>query len=158
MADGTGTARGWLGAAVLVAAGLVYLLLNRAYPLDTLATPGPGIFPLAGGALLVAAAAWELATAWRSRGRAPGPPAEAAAAPPGERAALALIGVLVVYVAVLGRLGFFAASFVLVVVASRLTGAPGWRRPLALALGVTAGSYVLFAVWLGVPLPAGLLR
>jgi hypothetical protein len=62
------------------------------------------------------------------------------------------------YAAAAGTVGFLTASFVLVVVASRLLGAAGWLRPAALALGVTLAAYALFVVWLGVPLPAGLLR
>jgi len=41
----------------------------------------------------------------------------------------------------------------LVVVSSRLMGLQGWWRPAVLALGVTGVAYLLFARWLGVPLP-----
>jgi hypothetical protein len=37
-------------------------------------------------------------------------------------------------------------------------GAPGWARPALLAVGTTVATYVIFVAWLGVPLPAGLLR
>jgi hypothetical protein len=60
---------------------------------------------------------------------------------------------LVLYTALLARVGFIASSFALVVLASRLMGAPGWWRPVALALGVAAAAHLLFARWLGVPLP-----
>jgi len=50
-----------LGLAVLA---LGYLLAGRRYPLDTLATPGPGIFPLAAGLALLALAVWQGLDGW----------------------------------------------------------------------------------------------
>ena len=47
----------WSAAGLAVLA-LGYLLAGRQYPLDTLATPGPGIFPLAVGLALLALAIW----------------------------------------------------------------------------------------------------
>ena len=131
-----------LGLAVLA---LGYLLAGRRYPLDTLATPGPGIFPLAAGLALLALAIWQLVAAGRS---APDP---AGGAVP--RAPLIMSAVLVLYAAALPVLGFLLTSFALVIVAARLMGLDGWWRPAALALGVTAASRLLFGTWLGVPLP-----
>jgi putative tricarboxylic transport membrane protein len=142
----------------LAVIALGYLLAGRRYALDTLATPGPGVFPLAGGLALLAVAAWQFATA----GRAPGPttadrPAASGTADlPGatrRRTPLVMAAVLVLYAAALPVVGFLLASFVLVVVAARLMGLPGWWRPAALALGVVAVSRVVFVTWLGVPLP-----
>ena len=65
---------------------------------------------------------------------------------------LVLAAALVIYAAVLPALGFVVSSFALVVVASRLMGAPSWWRPALLALGITGVSYLLFVRWLGVPL------
>jgi putative tricarboxylic transport membrane protein len=142
-----------VGLAVLAVA---YLAANRAYPLDSLATPGPGVFPLAVGALMLGAAAAQAAAAVRIR-----PPAAAAAAPPDRaegragRQVLALTAVLVGYPLAASWAGFLTASFLMVLITSRLLGAPGWWRPTALALGVTAAAYAIFVVWLGVPLPSG---
>jgi putative tricarboxylic transport membrane protein len=126
----------------LLAAG--YLLAARRYPLDTLATPGPGIFPLIAGVGLLAAALWQLAAT---------PDTRAAGEPLTLGAPVTTGVVLILYAIALPRAGFLASSFVLVVVTSRLMGLAGWWRPAALALGVTAASHVVFARWLGVPLP-----
>ena len=132
-----------LGLAVLA---LGYLLAGRRYPLDTLATPGPGIFPLAAGVALLALAIWQFLAVRRS---APDP-AGGGAVP---RAPLIMSAVLALYAAILPVLGFTPASFALVFVAARLMGLAGWWRPAVLALGVTLASRVLFVTWLGVPLP-----
>lgn len=132
-----------LGLAVLA---LGYLLAGRRYPLDTLATPGPGIVPLAAGLALLALAIWQFLAASRS-----GPDPADGGAPP--RAPLIMSVVLALYAATLPVLGFLLTSFALVFVAARLTGLDGWWRPAALALGVTVASRLLFGTWLGVPLP-----
>jgi Tripartite tricarboxylate transporter TctB family len=146
--------RDLLGAGGLAVLAVAYLVANRAYPLDTLATPGPGVFPLAAGLLLLGLAVCQAVLAARA-----GP--EAAAAAPADQGApvraSALMAVLVGFAVAAGTVGFLTASFGLVLVASRLLGARDWLRPAALALGVTIAAYVIFIAWLGVPLPAGLL-
>lgn len=135
---------------------LAYLLAARRYPLDTLATPGPGIVPVIAGVALLAIAVWLFIVAGSARpAQAEGGLPEPGVAPtrPFYLSPFVLAGALVLYVAVLPRLGFIVSSFALVVLASRLMGAPGWWRPVALALGVAAASHWLFARWLGVPLP-----
>jgi putative tricarboxylic transport membrane protein len=132
-----------LGLAVLA---LGYLLAGRRYPLDTLATPGPGIVPLAAGVALLALAIWQVLAAPRS---APDP-ADGGLVP---RAPLIMSAALALYAATLPMLGFLLTSFALVFVAARLMGLAGWWRPAGLALGVTVASRVLFGAWLGVPLP-----
>ena len=69
------------------------------------------------------------------------------------RAPLVMSVVLALYAATLPVLGFILTSFALVIVAARLMGLAGWWRPVALALGVTLASRLLFGTWLGVPLP-----
>lgn len=159
-------------AAGLALVAIVYLLAGRRYPLDTLATPGPGIVPALAGLALLGAAIWLFVVAGSaSPARAAGGlpeirvapkrpteptlqhPAESAPRRPIQWSALIMAGVLVLYAALLPRLGFVASSFALVVVSSRLMGLEGWWRPVVLALGVTGAAYLLFARWLGVPLP-----
>jgi len=136
---------GW-SAAGLALLAIVYLMIARRYPLDTLATPGPGVMPLIAGVALLAVAIWLMV----ARTAIPTRPMESSSVlgPP-----FVLATALVLYTAVLPRLGFIASSFALVVLASRLMGARGWWRPVALALGVAAAAHLLFARWLGVPLP-----
>jgi putative tricarboxylic transport membrane protein len=157
----TVTRRDRWSAVGLAVVALGYLLAGRRYSLDTLATPGPGIFPLAVGLALLALAAWQFATAGRGAALAtadPPPPPTATDTPAASgatrsRPPLILAAGLVMYAAALPVIGFLPASSVLVVGAARLMGLPGWWRPAALALGVIAASHVVFVTWLGVPLP-----
>jgi putative tricarboxylic transport membrane protein len=134
-----------LGLAVLA---IAYLAGGRRYPLDTLVTPGPGVFPLAVGVALLAVAAWM----FFGRGRDAAPLA-AEEGSTRRRTPLLLSAVLVLYAALLPAVGFVPASFALVVVTARLMGLPGWWRPLALGAGVMAATRLVFVTWLGVPLP-----
>jgi hypothetical protein len=147
MAPGPGTRRDRLSAAGLAVLAAAYLAAASRYPLDTWATPGPGVFPLAAGiALLILAGGQALFSAR-------GPDRAAEAAPRWAGKPLLMIGLLGLYAASLSGLGFLAASFGLVILAARLMGAPGWMRPAMLALGVTIAAWVVFVIWLGVPLP-----
>jgi len=151
--------RDLLSAAGLAVVALVYLAAARGYPLDTLAAPGPGVFPLAVGFLLLGLAAGQALAAVRSRRGAVAPaPARGGAGGIASRRVAAMAAVLVGYAGAVGVLGFLTASFALVLVSSRLLGAPGWRGPAALALGVTVAAHAIFVAWLGVRLPTGLLR
>ncbi|MGH7311901.1 MAG: tripartite tricarboxylate transporter TctB family protein, partial [Candidatus Rokuibacteriota bacterium] len=69
-----------------------------------------------------------------------------------------VLAVLAVHALVLEPVGYPIATFVLVLFMLRVTEPHRWPVALALALLAAGGSYVLFAVWLGVPLPAGLLE
>jgi len=151
-------------AAGLALLAIGYLLAGRRYPLDTLTTPGPGIAPLVAGLALLGVAIWIFIVAGPARPAhaagglpeirvAPTCPTESAPQRPASRTALLMCGALVLYVAVLPGLGFLGSSVALVVVSSRLMGLEGWWRPAVLALGVTGVASLLFARWLGVPLP-----
>lgn len=131
-----------LGLAVVA---LLYLAAGRRYPLDTLAAPGPGVFPLAAGVALLLVAAWLFA----------GARAEDARENAGRwsRPVLVITAALVAYAALLPVAGFAVTSFALVAITAWRMGLPGWWRPLALGAGVVAVARVLFVWWLGVPLP-----
>ena len=149
-------------AALLALLAIAYLVSARRYPLDTLATPGPGLMPVLAAVALLGIAIWLFATSptaatTSSRLGPTGSPLDATRAAgndtPLPRKPLALCAALVLYAAILPRVGFAASSFALVVVASRLMGETSWWRPVALALGIVSVSHLLFARWLGVPLP-----
>jgi hypothetical protein len=143
--------RDLVGAAGLAVVAAVYLGANRHHALDTLAAPGPGVFPLAVGLSMLGLAIGQAIGAIRSRGRL------GKRAPERHGRVLVLVAVLIASVAAIGIAGFAVASFTLVLLSSRLLGARDWLRPGALAIGVTIAIHVIFVLWLGVPLPGGRL-
>jgi hypothetical protein len=144
-------------AAALAALALAYLYASRQYPLDTLAAPGPGVFPLVTGlALLVLAACQAIADVVRRR-RGGEERVTGYRSPYQRRAPVFMAVLLAAYAACVPVLGFLASSGALVVLAARLMGLSSWRQSVALAAGVTVAVYVVFVLWLGVPLPRGLL-
>ncbi|MBI5068604.1 MAG: tripartite tricarboxylate transporter TctB family protein [Deltaproteobacteria bacterium] len=149
---------------VVLLVGLVYGGMALRMPRGSLAYPGPGLFPLAVGALLVATSLGCLAQelrAWRrGRSAAPAPPSAAPeAAPERDRArTVALTALLAGYVLLLKTLGFPLAICAFLAAAIRIFGYRRWAVTLAVALLVTACSYVAFVHWLKVPLPMGLLE
>ncbi|MBI2016788.1 MAG: tripartite tricarboxylate transporter TctB family protein [Candidatus Rokubacteria bacterium] len=88
------------------------------------------------------------------RARPSGPPARSAERRQWGRVAGLLVA-LGVYVAALSPLGYPIATFLLVLLMLRpmLRRRPG--SALGLAVLAAGGSYLLFAVWLNVPLPPG---
>jgi len=149
---------------VLLLFGLGYLVYNLNYSLDTRANPGPGIFPLAAGGVLVILSAYQLARALRRRrGERDertckgGPRSILELLKPDEKKPLVMIGLFVCYLLMIKWVGFFVSDFLFVVFCSRLIGARGWGRPLALSAGVNLFCYFLFEVWLKLSFPGGLL-
>lgn len=144
--------------AALAALALVYLYAGREYSLDSLASPGPGVFPLATGLALLLLAAGQAITDATRRRRDTTPRAPGYRSPYQRRAPLFMVVLLVAYAVGISVLGFLAASFLLVVLASKLMGADGWWKPALLAAVVTIAVHLTFVAWLGIPFPAGVLR
>ena len=140
--------------AVLAATG-VYLANAWPLAMGTTARPGPGFFPLTVGAFgAIVAASWVM----RAFRRAPAPAAAGGAMPSGDTRArvVATGGVLVGFCLLLPWVGYTVAAFLFTGFLLRRLGA-GWKGALATALVSALGSWYLFGVLLGVPLPRGAL-
>jgi hypothetical protein len=120
-------------------------------PFGVVRNPGPGFVPWWVAVVLAALSA--LLGVQALRARPAGPPAGAGRGGWGRVAGLLVA--LGLYVAALSPLGYPIATFLLVLLMLR----PMMRRRPGSALGLAAlaagGSYLLFAVWLSVPLPPG---
>jgi putative tricarboxylic transport membrane protein len=139
--------------AVLVASGL-YLTQAMKLPLGTAAKPGAGFYPVAVAVFACVVALVASARAFLS------PPAAGSAAPPEavdavrRRRVAGAVGALVVFCLALPWIGYPIAAFGFVSVV--LWGLGGrWTAALLMGVLSSAGSYYLFAVLLGVPLPRG---
>jgi hypothetical protein len=114
--------------------------------------PGARFLPaVLGGLLVLLGGAVAVRVAGRAGDGSPG------SRPGGWARAGGILGALVAYTVAFERLGFPAAT---VLVLAALLVTHGERRAwvvVAVALAATAATYGVFAVWLKVPLPRGLL-
>ncbi len=150
--------------AVLVV-GLVYEGMALGMPRGSLAYPGPGLFPVAIGAFLVATALGCLVQElllWRSGHAAVATPLPREAPFEGGgrdvKKTVQLTALMVGYVLLLKPLGFPVAICAFLALAIRIFGYRRWLPTLAIAVLIAGLSYVSFAHWLKVPLPLGLLE
>jgi hypothetical protein len=141
---------GTLIVAMLLA--VAYLAEAMRYPRGTMAQPGPGLFPLAVGALMLIAA---LGTGLEARSRKTWEEMDW----PRGLDALRVLGVLAAslgYVLLLPHLGHPVAGTLVTLAVLQMMQLRSWVVKLTLSLVIGLGSYYLFAVLLGVPLPAGI--
>ena len=151
---------------VLILFSLVFLIYTTRYPLDDWESPGPAVFPLALGVVLLLLAVWQLVQAFRDlKKQAPGKRQETKTAAfkrylqenRGEAKVIRLTAMLLGYILFMKWIGFFVTTFGLVVLSSRLTETKDRVRPFALAAGVCLVCYLLFELWLKLSFPRGLL-
>ena len=152
-ADGSAALGGFLaalgGAAIFFSRGIEELGFARE------GDPGSKAFPVALGALLAVAGAWELARRFRGRRDGASPLFDSAAwRRPGTRNVIGLGASLAVYVWLLGPLGFASSTLLFCAPWMRRFGA-GWGRSAALTIALVVGVEVLFAGVFQVRLPEG---
>jgi hypothetical protein len=115
-----------------------------------LTEPGAGFFPFLGAAALAVLSTVLLFQAWL--GRSKGTQAFGTLWRP-----IAMIAGLIVYVAILGSLGYIIAMMILCMILLSVLGTKKWWVDVVVALIISAGSYILFDSLLGVKLPHGFL-
>jgi putative tricarboxylic transport membrane protein len=136
-------------ATLLLFAAVAAVESLRLLPYGAVRNPGPGFFPwwtsltLAGLCLVLLVRA--------VRGAAP---PRGAGDVRWTRVA-GLLAALAAYSLVLEPVGYPIATFALVLFMLRVTEPAPWPLALAAALLAAGGTYLVFAVWLSVPLPAG---
>ena len=86
-------------------------------------------------------------------------PATAAAWPDaaGLRRVAGMVGLLVLYIALMPTLGFLLATTLFALPLVRTLGTWSWPTTIATTLAIAVSSHVVFKHWLGMPLPWGLL-
>ena len=145
---------------MFLAVGIDYELMALSMPVGGFGSPGPGLFPVMVGAALILTAAGCLIQNLVST-RSPEAAIDEAATPAHEKADFGkvsvLVAALILYVIALKPLGFPVALTLLLVASVRIFGYRDWLRTLALAVVMTTIAYMVFVVWLKVPLPLGIL-
>lgn len=137
-------------------AGFTFLLVGLStcymaffYDVGTFSMPGPGFFPLGVGGFLAILALFYLWEQWRKN-------EHSFARGVWVRPALT-IALSFAYVAVLERLGYLIATFLMLLVFVGGIERQKGGRTIAVAVLGTLGMYLLFHTLLRIPLPKGLL-
>jgi putative tricarboxylic transport membrane protein len=140
-----------IGATVVLLLGAGYLWEAISMEEVTIGDPlGPKVFPIIIGAIMVAlGCSLLIRPAGVSRSQ---PFAKTAAC------ALVLAVLLGAYGFGIERIGYPAATFLFLLVASRLLGEKSWVAGLVIPLSVSIGVFVLFTRALDIPLPLGFIE
>ena len=129
--------------------GAVAAYESAKLPFGTVHSPGQGFFPWWISAVIFLLALLLLFQALTS-------PSSVARERSGRIAKVAaLLVILAAYTFLLEPLGYPLCTFLLVLFMLRATDPQRWTVALGMALITAVGSYIVFAVWLGVPLPRG---
>ncbi len=129
-----------------------YLIAGWGYPLGKMAEPGPGVYPLAVGILMMAGAVGLGLEAWLRRLRLDTPWPSGA----GRSRVLAVLASGLGYALLLPYLGHLIMGTLVSLIVLRVMGLPRWPLCIGLAIAVGLGSYYLFGRILDVPLPVGI--
>lgn len=128
-----------------------YLIAGWDYPWGKMAEPGPGVYPLAVGILMLMGAVGLGLEARLRRLRLDAPwPAGA-----GRWRVLAVLASGLGYALLLPYLGHLIMGTLVSLIVLRVMGLPRWPLCIGLAIAVGLASYYLFAIILDVPLPVG---
>ena len=151
---------------VLILFSMTFLVYTTRYPLDDWESPGPAVFPLILGGVLLILSLWQMIRAWLAP-KIPGNAGERGSKiqafqkflhdNEGEAKVLSLTAMLILYILMMQWIGFFVSTFLLVIFSSRLMEAKDWGKPIALSVGVCLFCYLLFEVWIKLNFPRGLL-
>jgi putative tricarboxylic transport membrane protein len=118
-------------------------------PFGTVHSPGQGFFPWWVSAVIFLLALLLLFQALTSR-------SDVAREGSGRIGKVgALLVILAAYTFMLEPLGYPLSTFLLVLFMLRVIDTQRWAVALGMALITSVGSYVVFAIWLSIPLPRG---
>ena len=136
-------------AGLALALGAAAIIESAKLPLGTVRNPGQGFFPWWTSVVIVLLAIVLLAQVLTSR-------SSTSQHTPGRIAKVtALLLVLAAYTLLLDLLGYLICTFLLVLFMLRATDPQRWTVALGMAAITAVASYVVFAIWLSVPLPRG---
>ena len=139
-------------------AGILFLILSclvilesLRLSLDTIHNPGPGFFPFYLGIILAVLSVSSIV--WpdeRPRARAFWDGWS------GGRNIFYIFAGLIIYLLLFKILGFYIATFLLLIFLMKLSGEAGYRRSILMSLGTVAAIYFFFFKLLLLPFPQGI--
>jgi hypothetical protein len=132
-----------IGGGLFAALGLAFIVFGQEYRIGDLRSMGPGMFPIAGGGLLVL-----LGAAIVLSGKDEAEQVE----PVGWRPLVGVLAAVVAFALLVDSVGLIVAGPVLIGGVLIATGQGTWRSGIVLSVVLTAVSSVVFPMLLGVPL------
>jgi len=136
-------------AALALAFGVTALYESAKLPFGTVHSPGQGFFPWWISTVIFLLGLFLLFQALTS-------PSSVTRGESGRIAKVAvLLVILAAYTFLLEPLGYLLCTFLLVLFMLRAIDTQRWAIALGVAAITAVGSYVVFAIWLSIPLPRG---
>ncbi|MFA5028315.1 MAG: tripartite tricarboxylate transporter TctB family protein [Candidatus Methylomirabilota bacterium] len=142
----------WAGLLFFVAS-LFIMVESLRLSIDEINNPGPGFMPFVVGLILAFLSI--LCFVVLGKEETPQPPQEDGE--DGRRVITLIGGGLVLYVPAVMLIGFYGATFLLVLYLMKLAGERGYRRGLVISLVTIGVVYFLFERVLYIPFPKGML-
>jgi len=139
---------------LVVAIGIVLLSLN--YGVGTFHEPGPGFITFFAGAILIVLSLALFFSNFRDQAERSSLRSLWAGLETGK--VFYVILLLVAYTFLLKPVGFLISTFLLLVLMFRVKGSYRLKTVFLMSLLVTAGSYLVFEIWLKAQLPKGILE
>lgn len=134
--------------------GTAIICMSLTFPKGTDGVPGPGIFPIIIGAMMIVSAVLLIIRTTLTKKEGNG--SLAMLSPEKKRVYLTML-VLVVYFILLPYIGFCVSSFIMLLLLIKWYSRKSILKSIILAAVITAIVYLLFSMVLNVPLSFGLL-
>jgi len=138
--------------------GAITVALSLQLPLGTLRMPGSGFFPLVLGLALMTLAGVHGVQLRLAKPKAATPEPQPAPQTPADGSTIRVVlfmGTVAAATALLEPLGYTLSSFLLMLALLWILGLRRWHLSAMIALASAAASYVIFVVWLKIPMPSG---
>jgi putative tricarboxylic transport membrane protein len=136
--------------------GIGIVLCSLKYGIGTFHEPGPGFITFFTGAILIVLSLGLFFSSFRDQEGRTGLKGLWAGLETGK--VLYVIVLLVAYISLLKPVGFLISTFFLLSLLFRVKGTYRLRMIFLMSSLVTAGSYIIFEIWLKAQLPKGILQ
>jgi hypothetical protein len=145
-----------IGGTLIFLFGAVTVYFSLRMPIGTFRAAGSGLFPLGLGILLTGLSGTLLIKSYIQGKRSREKTIQAGAARSTKQVVL-FMGAIVVATLLFKSLGYPLTAFLLLLALLRILGLRRWAYNLLLSLLTATGAYLLFVLWLQIPLPKGFI-
>jgi len=136
---------------VLLAIGGAVAYISWGYGFGSIARPGPGLYPFFVGCAIALFAAVLLASHTRV------PPAHEPLDKAQRRTLALMAATFCLWILVMPLLGYVLVTGLATLAFCKTMQLEGWRKPIAVAAGISLFVYLVFDKWLYIDLPRGIL-